>query len=145
MPQPWCSSLHPCGFDQQCAPPPSTGDPAHTDPGPRCQPRPCPGGKCTAFHLELVAQDDVQAIVHVYYDYSPIPDSTFSLENPSLSHYKVAAGVRWAITPAWRVALTYYLNIFVPRDIDNSTTTPPTNVQGEGYSHSPGLEVAYRF
>ncbi len=93
----------------------------------------------------LQQHQGLELMVGTGYDYSPIPDSTFSLENPSLSHYKVAAGVRWAITPAWRVALTYYLNIFVPRDIDNSTTTPPTNVQGEGYSHSPGLEVAYRF
>ncbi len=79
------------------------------------------------------------------YDDSPIPDSTFSLENPSLSHWKVAVGARWAINKSWRVALTYYLNIFVPRDIDNSKTNPPTNVQGRGFSHSPGLEIAYKF
>ena len=93
----------------------------------------------------LYNHQGLELMVGTGYDDSPIPDSTFSLENPSLAHWKVAAGVRWAINQRWSVALTYYINIFVPRDIKNSTTNPPTNVQGDGYSHSPGLEVAYRF
>lgn len=79
------------------------------------------------------------------YDQSPIPDETFTLDNPSLSHYKASAGVRWQVDAHWRVALSYYLNIFEPRDIRTSETNPPTNVQGRGYSHSPGFEVSYMF
>ncbi len=87
----------------------------------------------------------LELMVGTGYDESPIPDETFSLDNPSLSHFKVAGGVRWRINAHWRVALTYYLNIFVPRDIRTSETNPPTNVQGSGYSHSPGLEMTYTF
>ncbi len=75
------------------------------------------------------------------YDHSPIPDETFTLDNPSLSHIKATVGARWQIDPRWRVSLTYLLVIYLPRDITTSQTSPPTNVRGWGMSHSPALAV----
>ncbi len=61
-----CSAASPCGFDSQCKPlAPLVG-------GGTCAARPC-APNCTAFHLEAVAEDDQQAIVHLWYDYSPVP------------------------------------------------------------------------
>ena len=43
-----------------------------------CVPRNCPGA-CTAFHLALVAQDDQEVIIHVFYDFTPIPARALDL------------------------------------------------------------------
>ncbi len=62
-----CSASNPCGFDHDCASiAPFLG-------GGVCKPRPCTGGRCTAFHLEVASQDDQQALIHVHYDHSPVP------------------------------------------------------------------------
>lgn len=79
------------------------------------------------------------------YDLSPIPDQTLTLDNPNLSHAKLTTGVRWQINPHWQVALTYLLNIYTSRDIRDSETNPPTNVQISSLSHSPALSVGYRY
>jgi long-subunit fatty acid transport protein len=76
---------------------------------------------------------------------SPIPDSTFSLDNPLLHHYKLSTGLRWRVGSHWRFALTYKLNIYVPRDIRNSQTEPPTNVKGQAVAHVPCMELNYVF
>lgn len=44
----------------------------------RCVLRDCLGS-CTAFHLTMVAQDDQEIIVHVFYDYTPIPARVLDL------------------------------------------------------------------
>jgi len=79
------------------------------------------------------------------YDQSPIPDETYTLDNPNLSHVKATAGIRWQINHRWRASLTYLLNIYISRDITNSQTTPPTNVQVSSHSHSPALAVNCTF
>lgn len=76
---------------------------------------------------------------------SPIPDATFSLDNPLLHHYKLSTGVRWRMSAHWRFALTYKLFIYVPRDIRNSETEPPTNVKGTALAHVPHIELNYLF
>jgi len=67
-----CDGAAPCAFDEACAWAADYGTGL-------CEPRPCPDAGCTAFHLELVAQDDVQAIVHLYYDWTPIPARVLDL------------------------------------------------------------------
>jgi hypothetical protein len=66
-----CDASAPCGFDQRCV-----YDPALA--AGRCVPRDCLG-PCTAFHLTMVAQDDQEIIVHVFYDYTPIPARVLDL------------------------------------------------------------------
>jgi hypothetical protein len=40
----------------------------------RCLPRTdCGAAGCTIFHMETVAEDNQEVIVHVFYDYSPLP------------------------------------------------------------------------
>lgn len=77
------------------------------------------------------------------YDQSPIPDETFTLDNPNLSHAKVAGGVRWRINESWRLTLSYLLNLYISRDIRNSQTKIPTNVQVSSHSHSPAITVEF--
>ena len=79
-----CGGGAACSFDQACVYDEVLG-------AGRCVPRVCPldpacaetpdgpGCACTAFHLELVAQDDVEALIHVHYDYSPVPARVLTL------------------------------------------------------------------
>ncbi len=60
-----CDFRHACGLDPNSQ-------------LPLCLPRQC-NGACTAFHLELESADDQQALVHVFYDYSPIPARVLDL------------------------------------------------------------------
>jgi|GEM_PF-1930204 len=43
-----------------------------------CRAEASPSG-CTAFHLEKVSEDDVEVLVHVHYDYSPVPARVLDL------------------------------------------------------------------
>jgi long-subunit fatty acid transport protein len=79
------------------------------------------------------------------YDKSPYPDRTFMLDSPSLDHVKVTSGVRWRINIQWRLAFSYQLNLFLERDVRESITNPPTIMRASGHSHSPCLEMTYRF
>jgi len=67
---------NPCGFTERCV-----YDDALASG--RCMPRACASGSgadhCTAFHMELVSVDDQQAIVWLYYDYSPVPATVLDL------------------------------------------------------------------
>lgn len=79
------------------------------------------------------------------YDQSPIPDQTLTLDNPNMSHTKFTAGVRWRVNDHWTLAATYLLNVYTARDVRDSQTNPPTNVQIASHSHSPALSVGYRY
>jgi hypothetical protein len=65
-----CGTSVACPFEEKCVYQPdiSAG---------LCEPRDC--GDCTAFHLELVAEDDTEALIHVHYDYTPVPARALDL------------------------------------------------------------------
>ena len=79
------------------------------------------------------------------YDQSPLPDETYTLDNPNLSHVKLSLGVRWRINRRYRLSAGYLLNLYISRDITNSETSPPTNVQVSSHSHSPALALTVNF
>jgi long-subunit fatty acid transport protein len=81
----------------------------------------------------------------MFYDRSPTPDETFSLDNPALSQLSAAVGGRVRLSDRWRVTLTYMVLFYLAREIRTSTTSPPTNVRGGGTNHMPGLELEYSF
>ncbi len=87
----------------------------------------------------------LELMVGAGYDQSPLPDHTYTLDNPNLSHAKLSVGVRWRINPRWRLSAGYLLNLYISRDITNSETSPPTNVQVSSHSHSPALAMTYAF
>lgn len=91
------------------------------------------------------SMQQLELMAGVGYDQSPIPDETLSLDNPSLSQAKLTTGLRWQIDARWRVSATYMLVIYLPVDVRNSRTHPPTNVRGAGLSHSPAVAVTCRF
>jgi len=79
------------------------------------------------------------------FDKSPVPDKWFSLDNPSMNQIVVAAGVRWQATRRCRVAATYLFDYYMPRDVRDSGLSPPMNVQGRAFGHTPRLEIEGAF
>ena len=93
----------------------------------------------------LASYPNLELMAGVGYDQSPLPDATYTLDNPNLSHVKLSVGVRWRINHHWRLSAGYLLNLYISRDITNSETNPPTNVQVSSHSHSPSLAMTYAF
>ena len=81
----------------------------------------------------------------VAYDRSPVPDETFSIDNPSMNQAIVSAGVRAGLGERWKVGLAYMMINYLERDITTSTSSPPVNVRIRGTSHIPTLEVEALF
>lgn len=87
----------------------------------------------------------LELMTGIAYDQSPVPNKSFSLDNPSMSQIVIGMGVRWQITEHWRASLTYMLINYLKRDVQNSISNPPANGYGWGRNHIPGLEVEYVF
>lgn len=86
---------------------------------------------------------NIELMAGISYDKSPIPNETFTLDNPSLDLIQLGSGVRFTVWKRWRIALTYMVLIYLKRDVRNSQTEPPTNASGSGVAHLPGLEVEF--
>ncbi|MGM0577189.1 MAG: LamG-like jellyroll fold domain-containing protein [Myxococcota bacterium] len=93
-----CTSDDDCAFDEACVRgtcrPTSCSDgtfchqvpdDGSDDPAADCPDLDCHGtaasssSDCTAFHLEKVAEDDTEVLVHVYYDFTPVPARVMDL------------------------------------------------------------------
>ena len=76
-------------------------------------------------------------------DYTPIPDRSYSLDNPSRDQRGIAVGSRWQITPSVRVGLAFVRNWFQLVDVQTSLSTPPTNAKGYGANSEVGLDLTW--
>jgi long-subunit fatty acid transport protein len=85
----------------------------------------------------------LELMAGVGFDKSPVPDRTFSLDNPSLDQAYAAFGVRDLIAHHWRLGISYMFAALLRRDITNSETSPPTNVRIQAWQHQPMFEIAY--
>lgn len=66
-----------------------------------------------------------------HYDKTPAPPQTVTLDQPTFTHIGLHGGVRWQVG-RYRLAATYIHYWYrIPR-IEDSLTTPPSNIQGEG-------------
>ncbi len=66
-----CGRNTTCGFEQTCAWNATIG-------AGQCVARIC-DGPCTAFHLEIVGEDDQHVLVHVFHDFTPVPARVIDL------------------------------------------------------------------
>jgi len=88
---------------------------------------------------------DLELMMGMFYDHSPIPDETFTLDNPALSQIAASWGVRTRLWERFRVGATYMVIWYLERDVTNSETSPPTNARGRGIAHLPGIDLEYVF
>jgi long-chain fatty acid transport protein len=85
----------------------------------------------------------LEIMAGVGFDRSPVPDRTFSLDNPSLDQAYAAVGVRDLVGRHWRIGVSYMFAALLARDITNSQTSPATNVRIHAWEHQPTFEIAY--
>ena len=93
----------------------------------------------------LASRPDLELMAGFIYDMSPVPDTTFSLDNPSMNYVAPACGVRMVLASRWRITLSYMLLFYLERDVTDSRTNPPTNVVGSGTNHLPGVDLEVLF
>jgi len=87
----------------------------------------------------------LELMLGTFFDQSPIPDETFTMDNPSLSQIALSMGARALFAGHWRVAASYMVIWYLERDVTTSETSPPTNARGRGLAHLPGIELEYVF
>jgi long-subunit fatty acid transport protein len=78
-------------------------------------------------------------------DFTPIPTQAFSLDNPSRDLLGVSAGLRWDVSPHWRVGAALMQNWFHAADVQDSVSTPPSNAKGHGGNAAFAVDVSYAF
>ncbi|MBW2459154.1 MAG: outer membrane protein transport protein, partial [Deltaproteobacteria bacterium] len=87
----------------------------------------------------------LELMAGVSFDKSPIPDETFTMDNPSLDSLNLAVGARWAVNEHWRVSLSFMSYIYLERNIEGSQTSPPSDGRGYGVAYLPAFEVQHTF
>jgi len=88
---------------------------------------------------------ELELMAGVAYDKTPVPDRTFSIDNPSMSQIIFSAGVRAWMFDHLRLGFAYMAINYTGRDVRTSTSNPPVNVKVDGLSHIPTLEIEYLF
>ncbi len=89
----------------------------------------------------LEERSSLELMGGVSFDKSPVPDETFSIDNPSLDQLSFSVGLRSELWKGWRLGASYMYTKYLDRDVTTSQTSPPTNVRITGESHIPTLEV----
>ncbi|MBM4372176.1 MAG: TonB-dependent receptor [Deltaproteobacteria bacterium] len=74
-------------------------------------------------------------------DYSPIPDETYTLDNPSRDQRGISLGVRWQPLKRHRFGLAIVRNWFDLVDVQTSRAIPPANAKG----HATNFEVGFDY
>lgn len=86
----------------------------------------------------------LEVMVGYQQDYTPIPEETYSLDNPSRDQHGVSLGLRWQMDRKWRFGLAAIRNWFDMVDVQRSTATPPANAKGHGASLNLGFDIQYQ-
>lgn len=80
-----------------------------------------------------------------YLDQSPIPDKTFSVDNPTSDIRGVGFGVDHRLGANTLLSFGYLLTAYVDRDVKNSITEPKTNVKSHAILHEIAFGFDYKF
>jgi long-subunit fatty acid transport protein len=82
----------------------------------------------------------LEAMLGTHYDKTPAPARTVTLDQPTFSHIGLHSGLRWS-QGRFRIAATYVHYWYdIPR-IEDSITSPPSNIRGDGSNNIFTLAV----
>lgn len=73
----------------------------------------------------------LEAMLGTHYDRTPAPARTVTLDQPTFSHIGLHSGVRWTLG-RYRLAATYIHYWYDVPTIEDSITSPPSNIRGDG-------------
>lgn len=88
---------------------------------------------------------DFEVMTGFGWDQSPVPDQTFSIDNPSMNQLLFTFGLRSMIGSHVRVGAAYMMINYQGRNVTDSVSNPPVNVRVGGRSHIPTVEVEVFF
>jgi long-chain fatty acid transport protein len=91
------------------------------------------------YHLT----SELELMFGYQWDFTPIPERTLTLENPSRTQTGVSTGLRWQVSDDVRLGVAYVHNWFRLFDVQDSVTVPPTNGKGFGAGNELGLDVLW--
>ena len=80
---------------------------------------------------DLAAAPRLELMAGTQYDHSPAPSRTVALDQPSFTHWGLHSGLRYRFG-RYRVGASYIHYWYLIPTIDNSITSPPSNIRGSG-------------
>ena len=92
---------------------------------------------------DLAVAPGLDLMAGAQYDHSPAPPRTVTLDQPSFSHVGLHSGARYSFG-RYRVGASYIHYWYEIPKIDDSITSPPSNIKGHGTNNivTLSLEVA---
>lgn len=86
----------------------------------------------------------VEVMMGFQQDKTPTPNTTYTLDNLSRDQFGVSVGARWQITDSLRLGLALVRNWIDLVDVQESISTPPTNVKGYAHGSEVGLGLDWK-
>ncbi len=86
---------------------------------------------------------DLELMLGYQRDYTPIPESTFSMDVPLPDMHGVSAGARWNVSKHWRLGLAFVRNWYNLIDVRHSELSPPANAKGHGGNTEFSFDLSY--
>lgn len=80
---------------------------------------------------DLAAVPGLELMLGTHYDHTPAPTKSLTLDSPSFTHIGLHSGARYTFG-RYRLGLTYVHYWYEIPDIDDSMTSPPSNIDGHG-------------
>lgn len=92
----------------------------------------------------LAALPGLEAMLGMHWDRTPAPKETVSLDQPTFSHLGLHGGARYQ-RGRYRLGLTYIHYWYRIPTIEESRTSPPSNITGSGENHiiTASFEAAF--
>ena len=86
---------------------------------------------------------ELEFMVGYQEDYTPIPKSTYTLDNPSQDQRGISFGVRWRPLKKHRFGFAIVRNWFDLVDVQTSMSTPPANAKGHATNFEFGFDYTW--
>ncbi len=104
-------------------------------------------GKSWAWNIGLMYRvvPSLELMCGFQMDFTPIPQQTYTLDNPSTDQKGISLGLRWQIDDRWRVGLAFVKNWFNLVNVQESVAKPPSNAKGHGSNNEFAFDFGYRF
>jgi long-chain fatty acid transport protein len=86
----------------------------------------------------------VELMMGFQQDFTPIPTRTYTLDNPSRDQFGISLGTRWQVTKSVRLGLAMVRNWFELADVQDSMSTPPSNVKGHAANFEAAFDISWK-
>jgi len=102
-------------------------------------------GNCWAWNAGLLYRlhPRLELLASYQQDFTPIPERTFTLDNPTRDQSGVSLVARWQVNERWRIGVACVRNWFELADVQTSLANPPANMKGHGGNTEFGFDLSW--